>query len=57
MHDKLGNGWSYKMLPILDEYTRQALAVAVRTWMSADDDGWLVTCLYGGWQMPDCHTF
>ena len=33
VHDKLGNGRSYKMLTVLDEYTRQALAVAVRTRM------------------------
>ena len=26
VHDKLGNGRSYKMLTVLDEYTRQALA-------------------------------
>ena len=37
MHDKLCNGRSYKMLTVLDEYTRQALAVAVRTRMGADD--------------------
>ena len=37
VHDKLGSGRSYKMLTVLDEYTRQALAVAVRTRMGADD--------------------
>ena len=37
MHDKLCNGRSYKMLTVLDEYTRQALAVTVRTRMGADD--------------------
>ena len=37
VHDKLCNGRSYKMLTVLDEYTRQALAVAVRTRMGADD--------------------
>ena len=37
VHDKLSNGRSYKMLTVLDEYTRQALAVAVRTRMGADD--------------------
>ena len=37
VHDKLCNGRSYKMLTVLDEYTRQALAVTVRTRMTADD--------------------
>ena len=37
VHDKLDNGRSYKMLTILDEYTRQALAVTVLTRMRADD--------------------
>ena len=37
VHDKLSNGRSYKMLTVLDEYTRQALAVEVRTRMGADD--------------------
>ncbi|MEM1287243.1 MAG: DDE-type integrase/transposase/recombinase [Pseudomonadota bacterium] len=37
VHDKLSNGRSYKMLTVLDEYTRQALAVVVRTKMGADD--------------------
>ena len=37
VHDKLDSGRSYKMLTVLDEYTRQALAVAVRTRMGADD--------------------
>ena len=37
MHNKLRNGRRYKMLTVLDEYTRQALAVAVRTKMGADD--------------------
>ena len=31
VHDKLGSCRSYKMLTVLDEYTRQALAVGVRT--------------------------
>ncbi len=31
VHDKLSNGRSYKMLTVLDEFTRQALAVVVRT--------------------------
>ena len=31
VHDKLSNGRSYKMLTVLDEFTRQALAVTVRT--------------------------
>ena len=37
MHDKLSNGRSYKMLTVLDEFTRRALAVTVRTRMGADD--------------------
>ena len=37
MHDKLSNGRSYKMLTVLDEYTREALSVAVRSKMSAND--------------------
>ena len=37
VHDKLDSGRSYKMLTVLDEYTRQALAVTVRTRMGADD--------------------
>lgn len=37
VHDKLDNGRGYKMLTVLDEYTRQALAVTVRTRMRADD--------------------
>ena len=35
--DKLCDGRSYKMLTVLDEYTRQALAVIVRVRMGADD--------------------
>jgi len=37
VHDKLSNGRSYKMLTVLNEFTRQALAVLVRTKMGADD--------------------
>ena len=37
VHDKLSNGRSYKMLTVLDEFTRQALAVKVRTKMGAED--------------------
>ena len=37
VHDKLDSGRSYKMLTVLDEYTRQALAVAVRIRMGAED--------------------
>ncbi len=37
MHDKLSNGRSYKMLTVLDEFARQALAVTVRTRIGADD--------------------
>ena len=35
VHDKLSNGRSYKMLTVLDEYTRQALCVTVRTKMGS----------------------
>ena len=37
VHDKLSNGRRYKMLTVLDEFTRQALAVEVRTRMTSDD--------------------
>ena len=37
VHDKLSNGQSYKMLTVLDEYTREALRVAVRPKMEAND--------------------
>jgi hypothetical protein len=30
VHDKLGSGRQYKMLTVLDEYTRQALYVEVK---------------------------
>ena len=37
MHDTLSNGRSYKMLTVIDEYTREALSVVVRSKMSAND--------------------
>ena len=37
VHDKLSNGHSYKMFTVLDEYTREALCVAVRPKMNAND--------------------
>ncbi|MEM9909833.1 MAG: DDE-type integrase/transposase/recombinase [Pseudomonadota bacterium] len=37
VHDRLSNGRSYKMLTVLDEVARQALAVTARTGMRADD--------------------
>ena len=37
VHDKLSNGRPYKMLTVLDEYTREALCVTVRPKMNADD--------------------
>jgi len=37
VHDKLSNGQSYKMLTVLDEYTREALCVAVRPKMNSHD--------------------
>ena len=37
VHDKLSSGRPYKMLTVLDEYTREALCVAVRSRMSAND--------------------
>jgi len=36
-HDKLSNGHNYKMLTVLDEHTREALCVAVRSKMIAND--------------------
>lgn len=36
-HDRLSNGRSYKMLTVLDEFSRQAPAVTVRTGMAAED--------------------
>jgi transposase InsO family protein len=44
VHDKLSNGRSYKMLTVLDEYIRQALAVEVRTRMGSED---VLEVLYG----------
>jgi putative transposase len=37
VHDKLSNGRSYKMLTVLDEYTRQGLRVAVAFKMGSAD--------------------
>ena len=37
VHDKLSSGRSYKMLTVLDEYTRQALCVEVRPRMGSAD--------------------
>ena len=37
VHDKLSNGRSYKMLTVLDEYTREALCVQVRARMGSTD--------------------
>ena len=37
LHDKLSTGRSYKMLTVLDEFWRQALAVKVRTKMGPED--------------------
>lgn len=37
IHDKLSNGHSYKMLTVLDEFTRLSLAVTVGTRMGAED--------------------
>ena len=37
VHDRLSNGRPYKMLTVLDEYTREALCVAVSTTMGAND--------------------
>ena len=36
-HDKLSNGRPYKMLTVLDEYTREALAVTVANKMGSSD--------------------
>jgi len=37
VHAKLSNGQSYKMLTVLDEYTRQAMCVAVKARMGSAD--------------------
>lgn len=37
VHDKLSNGRPYKMLTVLDEYTREALCVAVKPRMGNQD--------------------
>ena len=37
VHDKLSNGRPYKMLTVLDEYTREALCVAAGNKMGAAD--------------------
>ena len=37
VHDKLSNGRSYKMLTVLDEYTREALCIAVNFQMGNAD--------------------
>ena len=37
VHDKLSNGRSYKMLTVLDEFTREVLCIAARSRMKADD--------------------
>lgn len=37
VHNKLTNGRSYKMLTVIDEYTREALCVDVRPKMNAND--------------------
>ena len=37
VHDKLSNECGYKMLTVLDEYTREALCVALRPKMNAHD--------------------
>ena len=37
VHDKLSNGRPYKMLTVLDEYTREALCVTVAAKMGAAD--------------------
>jgi len=37
VHNKLSNGRSYKMLTVLDEYTRETLCEAVRSKMTSND--------------------
>lgn len=37
VYDKLSNGRSYKVLTVLDKFTRQALAVKVRTKLGSED--------------------
>ena len=36
-HDRLSNGRSYKMLTVLDEFTREALCVPMATKMGSED--------------------
>ena len=37
VHDRLSNGRPYRMLTVLDEYTREALCIEVRNRMGAND--------------------
>ena len=37
IHDKLSNGHPYKMLTVLDEYTREALAVTMAKKITCED--------------------
>ena len=37
VHDRLSNGIAYKMLTVLDEYTREALTIAVKPTMNNQD--------------------
>ena len=49
VHDKLSNGRRYKMLTVLDEYTREALGVAVAARMGEQQKSWKrsTRCCYG----------
>jgi len=37
VYDRLSNGVAYKMLTVLDEYTREALTIAVKPKMNNQD--------------------
>ena len=37
VHDKLNSGYPYKILTVLDEHTREALCITVRSKISAND--------------------
>ena len=54
VHDKLSNGRSYKMLTVLDEFTRQALCVEVQEKMNSDDVLRVMHRLLMKYGKPEC---
>ena len=54
VHDKLSNGRSYKMLTVLDEFTRQALCVEVQDKMNSDDVLRVIHRLLMKYGKPEC---